>query len=65
LPTLPSRQAYEKVVEQDDTASCDRQPQEQGKIAVPIGLSIALTDEVLTAIARDQTTQAQKHDLGH
>src|SRR5216684_3952615 len=28
----PSRQAYEKVVERDDTGSCDRQPQEQGKI---------------------------------
>jgi hypothetical protein len=28
----PSRQAYEKVIERDDTASCDRQPQEQGKI---------------------------------
>ena len=31
--------------------------------AVPIVLSIALIDEVLTAIARDQTAQAQKHDL--
>jgi hypothetical protein len=30
---------------------------------VPIGLSIALTDKLLTAIARDQTAQAQKHDL--
>ena len=28
----PSRQAYEKVVERDDSGSCDRQPQEQGKI---------------------------------
>jgi len=28
-----------------------------------VGLSIALTDEVLTAITRDQTAQAQKHDL--
>jgi hypothetical protein len=27
--------------------------------AVPIGLSIALIDEVPTAIARDQTPQAQ------
>src|ERR1700694_3058310 len=27
-----SRQAYEKLVQRDDTASCDRQPQEQGKI---------------------------------
>ena len=28
----PSRQAYEKVVQRDDAASCDRQPQEQGEI---------------------------------
>jgi hypothetical protein len=28
-----------------------------------VGLSIALTDEVLTAITRDQTAQAQKRDL--